>query len=396
MQEVDLIAVAAGGKLPSAVEAEARRVMEVCNACRYCEGFCAVFPAMTLQREFSSGDLTYLANLCHGCRGCYYACQYAPPHEFGINAPKAFAELRHESYARYAWPRALAAAFETNGVAISLTMTVGIILVFIATIAFQDPERLFGVHRNTPGAGFYAIVPHGPMVIVGSATFLFSLWAITVGFLRFWKAIRDEARLLDPVPLWQALVDAATLRYLDGGGDGCNDTDGRFTGSRRMMHHSLAYGFLLCFAATVTGTIYDYVFGWLAPYPLLSLPVILGSLGGVGMSIGGIGLLWLKMKGDREPQSRKSLGADTGLLLLLTLIAMSGMLLLGLRTTSAMGVTLIVHLGLVFSFFLTMPYTKFIHGLYRLAALIRFARDQPKPRPEAKTGSNPSCPIPIP
>ncbi|MEA7586048.1 hypothetical protein ONO39_27010, partial [Salmonella enterica subsp. enterica serovar Anatum] len=29
-------------------EAEVERVMQVCNACRYCEGFCAVFPAMTL------------------------------------------------------------------------------------------------------------------------------------------------------------------------------------------------------------------------------------------------------------------------------------------------------------------------------------------------------------
>ena len=54
---------------------EARRAMEVCNACRYCEGFCAVFPAMTMRREFSTGDLCYIANLCHNCRGCYYACQ---------------------------------------------------------------------------------------------------------------------------------------------------------------------------------------------------------------------------------------------------------------------------------------------------------------------------------
>jgi MinD superfamily P-loop ATPase len=46
--------------------------MEICNACRYCEGFCAVFPAVELRREFSAGDLSYLANLCHGCRGCYF------------------------------------------------------------------------------------------------------------------------------------------------------------------------------------------------------------------------------------------------------------------------------------------------------------------------------------
>ena len=66
----------------------ARREMEICNACRYCEGFCAVFPAVELRREFSSGDLSYLANLCHNCRGCYYACQYSPPHAWGDQRPE--------------------------------------------------------------------------------------------------------------------------------------------------------------------------------------------------------------------------------------------------------------------------------------------------------------------
>ena len=80
----------------SEVMQDARRDMEICNACRYCEGFCAVFPAMELRREFSNGDLSYLANLCHNCRACYYACQYAPPHPFGVNVPKSFAELRTE------------------------------------------------------------------------------------------------------------------------------------------------------------------------------------------------------------------------------------------------------------------------------------------------------------
>ena len=91
--------------------AEARRHMAVCNACRYCEGYCAVFPAMTLRRDFSTGDLTHLANLCHNCKGCYHACQYAPPHPFGINLPQTFATLRQESYAEYAWPPAMGRLF---------------------------------------------------------------------------------------------------------------------------------------------------------------------------------------------------------------------------------------------------------------------------------------------
>ena len=32
---------------------EANRQMTICNACRYCEGLCAVFPAMERSRTFS-------------------------------------------------------------------------------------------------------------------------------------------------------------------------------------------------------------------------------------------------------------------------------------------------------------------------------------------------------
>ncbi len=383
MQQVNLVDLlrADDGPPPSAAEAEARRSMEVCNACRYCEGFCAVFPAMTLHREFASGDLTYLANLCHSCRGCYYACQYAPPHAFGINVPKALAELRNESYARFAWPGALGKAFERNGVVVSLAMAAGICAVFFATTLAWGFAPLIGIHPDVPGRGFYAVVPYAAMVSVASATFLFALLAMAIGFGRYWRAIRGEASLREPMPLLEALRDAATLRYLGGGGHGCNDIDESFSTARRRTHHLLAYGFLLCFASTSTATVYDHLLGWPAPYPLISLPVLLGTLGGLGMTAGGLGLLWLKLKGDHAPQSPKLLGADAGLLVLLVLVAVTGLLLLGLRTTSAMGIALIVHLGLVLSFFLTMPYSKFVHSLYRLGALVRFARERPRPLP---------------
>ena len=74
--------------------------MNICNACRYCEGYCAVFPAMERRLTFSEADINYLANLCHNCAECYYACQYAPPHEFAVNVPKVFAEIRKRSAQR--------------------------------------------------------------------------------------------------------------------------------------------------------------------------------------------------------------------------------------------------------------------------------------------------------
>ncbi len=95
------------------------------------------------------------------------------------------------------------------------------------------------------------------------------------------------------------------------------------------------------------------------------------------MITGTAGLFWLKLAGDHEPQAAELLGADAGLLMLLLMIGVTGLLLLSVRATGAMGVALAVHLGFVLAFFVTMPYSKFVHGLYRTGALIRHAIERP-------------------
>ena len=352
---------------------EARREFVVCNACRYCEGFCAVFPAMELRREFSDGDLGYLANLCHNCRGCFYACQYAPPHEFAINLPRALARLRAETYEAYAWPKALARLFHRNGLVASAVTAIALALVLLLTMALHRPESLFAV-RTEPGA-FYAVIPAWAMIAVAGATFAFSLLALAVGAVRFWRASGGEGAWR-PRVLLAALGDVLTLRNLGGGGGGCNDVDDRFSQSRRRFHHATFYGFLLCFASTGTAAIYEHVLGELSPYPLLSPPVLLGALGGIGLVVGTAGLAWLKWAADPEPAAREQAGAEAALLALLLMTAATGLLLLALRGTPAMGVLLAVHLGFVLALFLLMPYSRFVHGLYRAAALLRHARER--------------------
>src|SRR5438105_4902035 len=105
---------------------EGEHVMTVCNACRYCEQYCAVFPAMEQRLTFGKADLAYLANLCHNCGECLYACQYAPPHEFGINVPKTLSQIRVASYEERAWPPFLSWGFRRPTGAMLAALAAGV------------------------------------------------------------------------------------------------------------------------------------------------------------------------------------------------------------------------------------------------------------------------------
>jgi citrate/tricarballylate utilization protein len=365
---------------PAALEtseavAEARRQMEVCNACRYCESYCAVFPAMALRRDFSPADLTHLANLCHSCKGCYHACQYAPPHPFGINIPATFATVRQESYAAFAWPSGMGRVFERNGTLLSLLAALFATLAMVIAVAVIEPGVLWASHTGV--GAFYRVIPHWLMVLLAGGTFLFALLALAMGGIRYWRGTgRSGFGRVAQRPAADAAVDILTLRNLGGGGHGCNDFDDRFAMARRWLHHATFYGFLLCFASTSTSAAYAALFGWISPHPFWSLPVQLGTWGGVLLCIGTAGLAWVKVVTDPGPVARRLLGGEYAILALLFLVSATGLLLLAVRHTGAMGILLALHLGLVLAFFVALPYSKMVHGVYRSLALLRNAAER--------------------
>ncbi len=431
----------------TAALAEADRLMVVCNSCRYCEGLCAVFPAMEMRRIFQDGDLNYLANLCHSCGACYFDCQFSPPHEFEVNVPRALAEVRNDSYRAYAWPRALSGLFARNGLAVSLIAAVSVTCFVLSFVALHDPSTLLSAHAE-PGSfyrlmphnamallfggaflyalvaiamgavmfwrdidavsythldvykrqvlsfvalhdpstllsahaepgSFYRLMPHNAMALLFGGAFLYALVAIAMGAVMFWRDIDEPASALgEPGSWWQACKDAGGLRYLDGGAGGCMNEDERPTDRRKLYHHATFYGFMLCFAATCTATVYHYLFGREAPYVWYDLPVVLGTIGGAGLIVGPLGLLAAKIRRSGALVDESRLGMDVAFLAMLFLTSLSGLALLCLRNTPAMGILLALHLGVVFALFLTMPYGKFVHGLYRFLALVRYARER--------------------
>jgi len=349
--------------------AEANRQLVICNACRYCEGLCPVFRAIETRRDFGKGDVFYLANLCHDCRACYYACMFTPPHEFAINIPKILSDARIESYKEWSWPSLFARAFKESRIAFFLGALISLVVV-IAAVVLVGPSRLFAPHAG-PGA-FYAIIPYPAMVVPAVTFVLFGIAVWMRGGIRSWHEMKDGPQSVSGTTLIRAAGAALGLRHLQGGGPGCTYPDERPSSGRRIYHSLVFWGFLLDFASTTLAYVYQDFLHELPPYPVLSPPVILGTLGGILLLIGAAGLIWFKWKSDRAPAEGRAYAMDYAFLILLGLTALSGMLTLIFRTTPALGTFLVLHLAVIAALFITVPYGKFVHALYRSLALVRY------------------------
>ena len=383
----DARALANGDVVPAApltgAESEVARQMQICNACRYCEGFCAVFPAMTRRLEFGKADIHFLANLCHNCGACLHACQYAPPHEFAVNVPQAMAQVRGQTYADYAWPPALGQLYQRQGFTLSLALAAGLALFLVLGAMLQGGglDALWGANL---GANFYHLFPHNLLVGLFAPVFLFVVFALAMGVRRFWRDVTPAtsgAPLSAPATL-EATDAVLRLKYLDGGhGDGCHNEDDAYTLKRRRAHHLTFYGFMLCFAATSLATVYHYVFGWAAPYDLPSIPKLLGAVGGVMLMLGTAGLWHLNRTRHALHGDAQQKPMDLGFIALLFLVSSSGLALWLARSTPALALLLCLHLGAVMALFATLPYGKFAHGIFRTAALLRHNTEKRRPNP---------------
>ena len=356
--------------------AEAQRQFQICSSCRYCEGYCATFPAIESRTAFPAADVAYIANLCHDCRACFQACMYTAPHEFAVDIPSLLSKTRLQTYRE----RAIPATWQSLFGGANTPLAVGVAIVALAALlaAIGAGGRWGALEQAHIGPGaFYKVVPFLWMLV---PAIVLSAWALAV--------LSDGARRLiaDVVPHarpragdWLgALKDGMELVYMKGGGGGCYYPEaGSPSNSRRVLHVGLVAGIMFAFAATIVAAIQQDIFEQLPPYPFLSAPVLLGTLGGVLILIGSIGLLALKAKPRaRELEDPAMVRLDILFLALLAIVGATGLLLLVLRATALMGPLLVLHLASVAALFLTAPYGKFMHVPLRLASLLIFRLEE--------------------
>lgn len=351
---------------------EARRQFDICNSCRYCEGICAVFPALELRQRFSEGDALFLANLCHDCRECFDACPYATPHEFRVDLPPLFSEVRQQTYRAFTRPQRVGAALLSRSRSRSwaaFAVTAAVVLVGGLMIGWDDLS-------STPGGtgAFYDLVPFGVMTVVAFTLSGLAIASLLVGLIRFWRTTTGVPA--DVKSLAAGLSSSFTLRNLSGGGPGCPYPDETPRTSRRLLHSLVYYGFLATFLATVLAAVWQEILGEVPPYPVFSVPVITGIAGGISTISGAIGLTILRRSSRTELATADARALDRDFVALLVLVNLTGFAVLVLRTTAALGLILLLHLGLVAAFFATLPFGKFVHATYRTAALVQDAAER--------------------
>jgi citrate/tricarballylate utilization protein len=282
-----------------------------------------------------------------------------------------------ESYRRWSWPALLGRAFKDRSVTTILAFGVAA-LVAVFALVFIPSDHLFRAHLGD--GAFYEVVPYAAMVAGALILFFYGIAVWLRGGARFWSETTTSARAPGG---WNTLASAMGaalgLRYLKGGGPGCFYPDERPSSVRRFYHALTFWGFLSDFVATALAFLYQDIFHWMPPYGLTSAPVIFGSVGGVALIVGTAGLIYFKLRSDREPAAEGARGMDYVFLVTLGLTALTGMLTLILRATPAMGSLLVLHLACIAALFITAPYGKFVHAVYRTLAILRYEVESKHP-----------------
>ena len=359
---------------------EAERQLNICNACRYCAGYCPVWPALELRRELTNGDITHLANLCHDCRDCFTACMYTEPHVFALNPPKVFAEVREVTYAEYVWPRHVPRWLRgRSGLVIGSLAALGVLLLLAAV------TNGLGALTTAGDGSPYDVIGHAVLIAAAGLPALWSVGVMVRATVLYWRDTHGPLRDLANLRAWGlTLSQAARLSHQTGGAEGCSYENNEPSGARRIHHQLVLLGFLLTFLATVSAGVMENVLGDLPPYGYLSVPVLSGTVGGIMTIVGCVGLLRLKRLADAGQTTATTRRADIALIWALIALNATGLAVLVLRTTSLFGPVLIVHLLTVVVAFVIAPYTKFVHWVYRMLAMVKDNLERTRPVPSSR------------
>lgn len=309
--------------------------------------------------------------LCHQCNDCSVRC----PRE--VNPGDVMASIRAMVVEKLATPRFLGSLVGNVKKTWPLLVLAPLVywLVLLGATGVHIPNidpALSGVDGRFHYEHF---VPHSLIYITYFAATFFILATMWSSGRRFWTRLgaaqpRQGSFFGALIP---ALVDIATHKKFA--------TCDRGVPKRRWGHFLLMWGFVGAAITSGFAVVYLYretvFFSWLSldysyPVPITHWVKWLGNISAAALVLGGF-LLWL----NRRAVGEKLVGVTTAfdrffLWVVLTVIA-TGVLTEVFRFIAVPPILAcaiyVIHLGIVLTLFLTLPYSKFAHIVYRTLAM---------------------------
>ena len=334
-----------------------------CYQCATCSAVCELGPKDSpfprRQMLWSQWGLTDRLGadpgiwLCHQCNDCTTHC---PRDARPGDVLQVVRGLMVESLA---FPRFLGTLVANAGRTWPVLFGVPI-LFWIALLGLSGLLR--------PPADFHAyeqIVPHALLYAVFFPLSGFVALAALVGGRRYWRLMNGATPPRSFVAgLRATVVDIATHSRFGSCGVA------RF---RHVGHLLLFWGFI---GAAVTSALLIfaiYVQGYELPLPLLHPYKLLGNVSAVSLVSGAVILVVGRLSNGREGGTSTSFDSffiGAVVLVIATGVAVELVRLLSPGTPAVAVAFYVLHLGVVTTLFVTFPYSKFAHMLYRTLAMI--------------------------
>jgi len=335
-----------------------------CYQCATCSAVCDLAPAdapfprrQMLQAQWGLSDALAADPavwLCHQCNDCTVRCpRDAKPGD-------VLQAVRSIVIEKLAFPGAIGTLVAKAR--LTWPLLIGLPVIFwVALLAFTGH---LGVPAGIEEAWAYEdLVPHLFIYAVFFPVAGWVLLASCVGGRRFWALMGSSGERSGSFlgALWPTLLEIATHKRF-----------GQCTTAkpRQLGHLTLLWGFVG--AAVTSGLLIVGIYVQHLEMPLaLAHPYkILGNLSMV-LLLMGIALLVGNRLGDAKVAGASN-AFDTYFLTLVVLVVLTGTAveMVRLAGDAGLGLTLyVLHLGVAMSLFLTFPYSKFAHMLYRTLAL---------------------------
>jgi len=316
---------------------DAIRQYTICNACRYCEGYCPVWNALPLRTLVTKEDTIYFAHLCFDKRNCYYACPYVSPHEFNWNIPRINREIRLNTYRELLGKR----------IRYSLSFLLLLPLIFLWIKYWPHLAVQY------PILNFYNVVPRDILIMGGIIAMLYIMLLSSIYIYKFDRLLNSKLR-----PSLKTLPEAITDLLLHRWFEKAQYPKQVESNIRFIIHFLIFYGILLDTFATITAYIQEDILRIPSPYPVSNPAVIFGLTGGIMIVVGTIIAIVARCISRRKQKFIATEFIDTAFAFILLLTALSGLLVLYIRIIDniiLMNIKLIIHYNFIYILFFIIP-----------------------------------------